>query len=186
MKKILISSTVFLALGIFSFINKKEKMIFPTINTVSLEGASVSLPEALKGKYSLLFLALDQQGIKDLSTWVKPVYNDLLHTNRDNSVVQKDEFNINTHFVILGEAMPQDLTKKLVDSLEAKHALDLTDKFLFASGTKQSLADALKVKNASTANGYLLDYKGVVVYKFEGVYSEAKLNKLEAILSDTK
>jgi hypothetical protein len=186
MKKIIVGAIVFLSIGYFSFIAKKEKMIFPKVQTVSLEGKQVMLPEDLKGKYTLLCVALDQKGIKDLSTWVKPIYTDLLHTKRDNSVVQKDEFNINTHFVILGEAMSQELTKQLVDSLEAKHALDLTDKFLFASGLKQELSDALKLKNSSTANGFLLDYKGTIVYRFEGSYSEGKLNKLESILSDTK
>lgn len=186
MKNVLHFAILLILMGFFSFISKKEKKIFPKINTVSLEGTNVVLPDAVKGKFALVCVALDKQGIADLSTWVNPIYTDLLHTQRNNSVVQKDEFNLNTHFVILGEAMSQEMTKNLIDSLEAKHELDLTDKFLFASGGKQDLIDALKIKNETTSNGYLLDYKGVIVYQFVGPYSEGALNKIEAIVSETK
>ena len=182
-------STVILLFGLLlgaSAVFKSEHPVFPSTRFTNLEGKIIPLPDSAKGKYSIVFTAVNRQGLDSLMTWVGPAYKTFVNPPQTNSVLVKTDYNVNLYYILATKGMPQNISGLLVDTLRRQNDLDLVSKVLLYNEPVQNLSSALKITDPNNVYTFLLDYNGKIVYTAPGAYSVKRLNKLTDILADTK
>jgi len=176
-----------LFIGIFilmSTVFKKEKVYFPQTVLVSMTGKTVNFPKDAKGKYSVVFVALNQKGADTMFTWVKPMYNALVMVKNNSAVLVEDQLDDNLYYIMAGKGVDRNISARVLDSLKKNHEMDIAENILYYGGVPDTLAASLKITQNDNLYGYVLNYNGVIVYGFSGGYTAAKWKAIKEILAD--
>ena len=181
MKKLALFVSIFI---LMSTVFKKEKVYFPKTTFISLTEKTVNLPADAKGKFTVVFVALNKKGIDTMFTWFKKMDTALVYTKNNNAVLVEDQLDDNLYFIIAGKNAGTNISGRVLDTLTKNKELDLKDNILFYAGVPDTLSTSLKISNPDKLSGYVLNYNGVIVYGFSGVYTETKWKALKEILAD--
>lgn len=166
MKRSISSLLFILFLGIAT---SSAQQSFPDLTGKTLAGQLVKFPTDIKGKFSLIGVALSIKAQDDLNTWVEPVYKSLV----DNIM-----FPINLYFI----PMTGDVKIMSQDKIEAKMKEQL-DTVLYKyvvvyPGQVSPYISPLKIQDKNKPYFFVVDPKGKIVYTTSGAYSDAKLEAI--------
>ena len=170
MKKILfaLSTFIFISAGVSKF---------PTLNCETLNGKKFSIPNDVKGKKSVIAIAMSAKAEKALREWNTPIYNTFIADGMGGMLGGK-MYDVNVCFVgmvhgiaKLATSEIRDRTKKVVDK-------KLYDYFMLTEQNVNDFINALNIKDTSEPLFFVLDSEGNIIYQTSGNYSDHKLNSL--------
>lgn len=155
--------------------NAQNKVSFPNIKGISLEGKEVSIP-VNNGKFSLIAIAFSRKAEDDLRRWLNPLYETFVHKEKNSNGFSPAEVNdVNFYFIplISGFKKFADDFKKGTDKEFWQYIVD-TEK----TDVKE-IHKKLELKTDDTPYFFILDQDGKVVEMQSGTYQSSKLDKLE-------
>ena len=158
----------------FPWLAIAEPYVFPSLTSSNLNGQEVSMPGGLAGERSnLVLVAFLQEQQKDVDTWLKPLpaiqqahpwfrYFELPTIKRMNGLVR---FFINNG-----------MKGGIPDKQQRERTITLYI-------DKEPFKKALGIVSESTIYAFLIDKSGKVLWRQEGLFTEAKGKSLEAALT---
>lgn len=168
---------IFTLLTFFSF--AQSGLVFPTLNGETLHKKNITIPDDVKGKYTLLGLAYSQKAEDDLKTWYIPAYNKFIA----KTGMMDDMYDVNIYFVPMFSGAKKVAKPKAMKELEKKSDSKIHPYVLFYAGDLSPYRDQLKMNSKSEPYFYLLDSAGRIVWTVSGDFKQEYFDNLETILS---
>ena len=175
---------VLLAFPLFSYSQKVVGKMFPSMETETHDDKVINLPEAGKGKYTLVGLAYSKKSEDDLNTWFNPIYQAFIHKSEKPSMFSSWAYDVNVYFVPMFTGV-----KASASSTAKKQASENVDPkllphLLFYKGDLKTYKDALGFDKKDVPYFFVLDQEGKIVYATTGAYTEEKMDDIETIVAE--
>jgi hypothetical protein len=156
--------------------------LFPAMEAETIDDKKVVLPEATKGKYTLLGLAYSKKSEDELNTWFSPVYNKFVR--KPEGLLAGMGYDVNVYFVPMFTGVNAAAT-----GTAKRKALKNTDPqllpyILFYKGELKPYKDALDFEKRDIPYFFVLDPNGKIVYATSGAFTEAKMDEVEESIPD--
>lgn len=154
---------------------------FPNFPTKKLTGQTFTLPDSVKGKYSIIGIAFSKKAEESLLTWYQPAYQTFIQKKK--TMFASEVYNVNTYFlaVITGanKISGEDIVKKIKENTQK----ELQPYVLTYIGEFASYKKTLNITESDEPYFFILDEKGVIVHITKGAYTAKKLEEVEAAVS---
>lgn len=170
-------AVLFLALPLRAQVIGKQ---FPDMVAQTAEDKNVSLPQATKGKYTLLGLAYSKKSEDELNTWFEPVFSKFIQ--KTEGLFAGMGYDVNVYFVPMFTGINAAATgmakKKAIKNVDPQ----LLPYILFYKGELKPYKDALGFDKRDIPYFFVLDPNGKIVHATSGSYSESKMNEVEKVI----
>ena len=170
MKKILF------VLSVFIFISSGVSK-FPTLNCETLNGKKVAIPDDVKGKKSVIAIAMSAKAEKALREWNTPIYNTLIADGMGGMLGGK-MYDVNVCFVGMVHGIAKLATSEIKERTKKVVNKKLYDNFMLTEQNVGDFMNALNLKNTDEPLFFVLDPEGNIIYQTSGTYSDTKLNSI--------
>jgi hypothetical protein len=151
--------------------------MFPTMETETVDDKKVSLPNDVKGKYTLLGLAYSKKSEDELNTWFEPVFSKFVQ--KASGLMAGMGYDVNVAFVPMFTGINAAATgtakKKALKNIDPQ----LLPYILFYKGELKPYKEALDFERRDIPYFFVLDPQGKIVHATSGAFSEAKMDKVE-------
>ncbi len=151
--------------------------IFPSMTAETVEDIKVTLPDDVKGKYTLLGLAYSKKSEDELNTWFEPVFSKFVQ--RTSGLLEGMGYDVNVYFVPMFTGINAAATgtakKKALKNMDPQ----LLPYILFYKGELKTYKEALDFERRDIPYFFVLDPFGKIVYATSGAFSEEKMDKVE-------
>jgi hypothetical protein len=154
---------------------------FPALEGESLVHGMINIPDDVKGKYTLIGLAVSKDAETQLKTWFNPIYQQLIK-KPDAKALFAMNYDVNVYFIPMLTGAKRPAYQAVMDKVEKEVDKPLHPHVLFFKGTLKEYKDALKIDDKDKPYLYLLDDEGKIIYSSSGGYSDAKLQKIIDLL----
>jgi hypothetical protein len=159
-----------------------EGQAFPQLTAETIDDLEVSLPDDVKGKYSLIGMAYSKKSEDDLNTWFSPVYNKFIR--EATGLFSSFQYDVNVYFVPMFTGVNAAATgtakKKVSKNLDER----LLPYILFYKGSLKPYKDALEFEKKDVPYLFVLDEEGTIIYATSGAYSDQKMTDIEEVLEE--
>ena len=156
---------------------------FPELSAETVDDKVVTIPKDVADKYTLVGLAYSKKAEKDLGTWMVPVYNTFVYKPEKPSMFASFAYDINVYiipmFTGVNAAAQGTVKKKAAAELDPK----LQNNILFYKGELKTFKKELEFDKKDVPYFFVIDKNGKIVYATSGIYSEAKMDEIESIVS---
>lgn len=154
---------------------------FEPITPKIMSGGTINIPNDVKGKHTLLFVAFSEKSKESLVTWAEPVWNTFMVENPLN--IEPYDVNLYLAIMLFGFAGKADaeVEKMVKKSLHP----DWHKYILLHKGSLKPYSDEPDFKKRHVANVFLFNSKGELIYRDAGDYTEEKLHKLEKAINES-
>ncbi|MCG8309536.1 MAG: hypothetical protein MI975_19225 [Cytophagales bacterium] len=158
---------------------------FPEMNTSTADGKVVDLPEDAKGRYTLLGLAFSKKSEDDLNTWMEPVFWKFIDKpeGKIDRLFGNYKYDVNAYFVPMFTGIKTAATKTAKKKALKKMDPRLIPSILFYKGKLKPYKESLDFQQKDIPYFFVLDEHGKIVYATSGRYSDAKMAKVEEVVS---
>lgn len=153
---------------------------FPELEAETVEDKVVVLPEATKGKFTLLGLAYSKKSEDDLNTWFSPVYNKFIREG--GGLFAGFGYDVNVYFVPMFTGINAAATGTAKNKAVKKIDPKLLPYILFYKGKLKPYKDALEFEKKDVPYFFVLDEEGKIIYATSGKFSENKMAEIEGVL----
>jgi len=154
--------------------------MFPNMEAETVEDKKVLLPEAAKGKYTLIGLAYSKKSEDELNSWFQPVFEKFIQ--KAGGLMAGFSYDVNVYFVPMFTGINAAATgtakRKALKSIDPQ----LLPYVLFYKGDLKPYKEALDFEKKDIPYFFVLDATGKIVYATSGRYSEAKMDKVEEVM----
>ena len=145
-----------------------------------MEDKKVKLPDATKGKYTLLGLAYSKKSEDELNSWFQPVFQKFIQKNK--GLFEGFAYDVNVYFIPMFTGVNAAATgtakKKAMKNVDP----NLLPYILFYKGELKSYKEALDFEKKDIPYFFVLDPEGNIVFATSGKYTSAKMEEVEAVL----
>lgn len=156
--------------------------IFPDMEAETADDKKVSLPNDVKGKYTLLGLAYSKKAEDELNTWFSPVYEKFVRKAQKGGLFEDMGYDVNVYFVPMFTGVNAAATgtakKKAIKNVDP----ELLPKILFYKGELKTYKEALDFEKKDTPYFFVLDPEGKIIHAVSGKFTQAKLDAVEEVL----
>ncbi|MCU0356005.1 MAG: hypothetical protein MUE95_00345 [Cyclobacteriaceae bacterium] len=153
---------------------------FPSMEAETVEDKVVTLPDATRGKYTLLGLAYSKKSEDELNTWFQPVFEKFIQQNK--GLFEGFGYDVNVFFVPMFTGVNAAATgtakRKALKNVDPQ----LLPYILFYKGDLKPYKDALDFEKKDIPYFFVLDKEGKIIYATSGKFSTAKLNAVEDVI----
>ncbi|MFN3839237.1 MAG: hypothetical protein ACK4RF_00895 [Cyclobacteriaceae bacterium] len=153
---------------------------FPVMEAETVEDKKVLLPDAAKGKFTLLGLAYSKKSEDELNSWFQPVFEKFIQKNK--GLFEGFGYDVNVYFVPMFTGVNAAATgtakRKALKNVDPQ----LLPYILFYKGELKPYKDALDFEKKDIPYFFVLDKDGKIIYATSGKYSTAKMNEVENVL----
>jgi hypothetical protein len=181
MKKLLVVLTVCIVLTDTANAQVVGK-VFPAMEAETVEDKKVNLPDAVKGKYTLLGLAYSKKSEDELNSWFQPVFQKFIQKNK--GLFEGFGYDVNVYFIPMFTGINAAATgtakKKALKNIDP----NLLPYILFYKGELKTYKDALDFEKKDIPYFFVLDKDGKILYATSGGYSQKKMDEVEAVLEE--
>ena len=154
--------------------------MFPDMEAETVEDKKVKLPEAAKGKYTLIGLAYSKKSEDELNSWFQPVFEKFIQ--KAGGLMSGFSYDVNVYFVPMFTGINAAATgtakRKALKNIDPQ----LLPYVLFYKGDLKPYKEALDFEKKDIPYFFVLDATGKIVYATSGRYSEAKMEKVEEVM----
>lgn len=181
MKKIL---TILATCTFYVTISNAQVMgkVFPAMDAETVEDKKINLPDATKGKYTLLGLAYSKKSEDELNTWFQPVFQKFIQKNK--GLFEGFGYEVNVYFIPMFTGINAAATgtakKKALKNIDP----NLLPYILFYKGELKPYKDALDFEKKDIPYFFVLDKEGKILYATSGTYSQKKMDEIEGVLEE--
>lgn len=171
MKKILFALILLCSLTGYS------QNVFPTLTCETLADKTLVIPNDVKGKRSVVCLAMSPKAEKMLRAWNNPLYTALFAEGM-GGLMGGNMYDAHLCFVgmlrgiaKLGLAEAKKQSKKEVEK-------KLYPNFMVSDDDVNTFMKSLNISDVKEPHFFILDAEGKILYHTQGEYSEQKMNEL--------
>lgn len=151
---------------------------FPTMESESLANELISIPEDLKGKFSIIGLAYSKASESDLKTWFEPAYNQFIYKPEKPSIFDFS-YDVHCYFIPMFTGAKRPAYQKVMKKLQKTIDRRLLPNVLFYQGTLKGYKEALGFnKGRDVPYFFVIDPDGKIVYTTYGRYTTAKMQEI--------
>lgn len=161
-----------------SFVTGHKGQLFPELSGETLNGKNITLPDDTKGKKTLIGMAYSKKAEEALMSWYQPVYDKFIA----KLGMFDGDYDINLYFVPMYIGLKQAAYDATIKELKTSNRKDLFPYILFYKGDLEPYRSALKMSDKSLPYFFVLDEKGNVIHSTSGVYTDKKMEDIEAVL----
>lgn len=180
MKKLFASITVYIVFA--SAINAQVGKMFPNMEAETVEDKKVNLPQAVKGKFTLLGLAYSKKSEDELNTWFQPIFQKFIQKNK--GIFEGFGYDVNVYFVPMFTGINAAATgtakKKALKNIDP----NLLPYILFYKGDLKPYKESLDFEKKDVPYFFVLDKDGKILYATSGSYSQKKMDEVEGVLEE--
>lgn len=177
MKAVLL--VLFASIAISSNAQVVGKM-FPAMEAETVEDKKVLLPDAAKGKYTLVGLAYSKKSEDELNSWFQPVFEKFIQ--KTGGVLADFSYDVNVYFVPMFTGINAAATgtakRKAMKNIDAQ----LLPYVLFYKGELKTYKEALDFEKKDIPYFFVLDETGKIVFATSGKYTPAKMSQVEDVI----
>ena len=157
---------------------------FPAIKGETLEGKTIEIPGDTKNKFTLVGMAYSKKSEAALNSWFEPVYFKFIHKSEQPSLFSSFAYDVHVFFIPMftgiKAAAEKTVRKKALKNFDER----LFPNVLFYKGELKPYKDALDFERKDTPYFFVIDKEGKIVYATSGVFTEEKLEAVEASIED--
>lgn len=180
MKQIIVF--VLLNAGLFSAQAQVVGKFFPDMITQTVDDKKISLPQDVKGKFTLLGLAYSKKSEDELNTWFNPIFGKFIQ--KPTGMMEGMGYDVNVYFVPMFTGINAAATgtakRKAMKNTDPK----LLPYILFYKGELKKYKDELNFDRKDIPYLFVLDADGKIVYATDGAYSNQKMDAIESAIDN--
>jgi hypothetical protein len=151
--------------------------MFPALSAETVEDKKVTLPDDVKGKYTLIGMAYSKKSEDELNSWFGPVFEKFIQ--KSNGLLSGFGYDVNVYFVPMFTGVNAAATgtakRKAAKNVDAQ----LLPYILFYRGELKSYKEALDFEKKDIPYFFVLDPQGKIVYATSGAYTDEKMDAVE-------
>lgn len=174
MKKLL-SAIICLFVGVI--LSAQTGSVFPNLEGESLAHGNVRIPRGIKGKHTLIGIALSKKSEDDLKGWFNPLYHHLIEGPAEGSLFAFN-YDVNVYFIPMLTGAKRPAYKAVMKKVEKDVDKRLHPHVLFYQGTLKEYKKALNIDDKDEPYFYLLDKEGKIIYATQGEFTQPKMQKI--------
>jgi hypothetical protein len=164
---------------LFLFIVSGAKsQTIPKITGETIDSKVMTLPEGLKGKYSLLCFASSMNAQPDLETWLDPVYQKFIA----KTGLMDDMFDVQVFFIPILTGTNVTFATSMKKKFKEQAQEDLRPHVLFCNENGKEILTALNMNNKDIPYFFLLNPEAKIIYKTNGKFSEEKFDAIDDLI----
>lgn len=171
MKKILVAVLMLTVYGV------QAQQMFPDLTCETLSDKMVHIPNDVKGKATVVCLAMSPKAEKTLRGWNNPLYNALI-ANGMGGLMGSRLYDANLCFVGMLKGIAKlglnETKKQAKQEVEKK----LHNNFMVSDDDVKALMKALNITDVKEPHFFVLDAEGKITYHTQGEFSQAKLDEI--------
>ena len=157
---------------------------FPAIKGETLEGKVIEIPRDTNDKFTLVGMAYSKKSESDLNSWFEPVYFKFIHKSEQPSLFSSFAYDVHVYFIPMftgvKAAAEKTVRKKALKNFDER----LFPNILFYKGQLKPYKDALDFERKDTPYFFVINKEGKIVYATSGMFTEEKLEEVEAAIDD--
>lgn len=154
--------------------------MFPSMEAETVDDKKIALPDASKGKYTLIGLAYSKKSEDDLNSWFQPVFEKFIQ--KTNGLLSGFAYDVNVYFVPMFTGINSAATgtakRKALKNIDPQ----LLPYILFYKGELKPYKEALDFEKKDIPYFFVLDATGKIVFATSGKYAEAKMSQVEEVI----
>ncbi|HTE33857.1 MAG TPA: hypothetical protein VK666_25925 [Chryseolinea sp.] len=154
--------------------------MFPSMEAETVDDKKVMLPDAAKGKYTLIGLAYSKKSEDELNSWFQPVFEKFIQKTK--GLMAGFAYDVNVYFVPMFTGVNAAATgtakRKALKNIDPQ----LLPYVLFYKGELKPYKEALDFEKKDIPYFFVLDASGKIVYATSGKYTEDKMDKVEEVM----
>lgn len=153
---------------------------FPDMVAQTADDKTVTVPQDIKGKYSLVGLAYSKKSEDELNTWFEPVFSKFIQKTK--GLMAGMGYDVNVYFIPMFTGINAAATgtakRKAIKNVDPQ----LLPFILFYKGDLKTYKEALDFDRKDIPYFFVLDPDGKIVYATSGAYSENKMDEVEKVI----
>jgi hypothetical protein len=158
-----------------SFVQAQQT--FPALNCETLSDKKVSIPQDVKGKITLVCLAMSPKAEKLLRAWNNPLYNTLIAEGMGGLMGSRM---YDAHLCLVG--MLKGMAKLGLNEAKKQSKKEIDkwqyDYFMVSNDDVKDLMKLLQISDVKEPHFFVLDANGTIKYHTQGEYSQTKLDEI--------
>jgi hypothetical protein len=153
------------------------QQVFPVVQCETLSDKTLNIPLDVKGKRTVVCLAMSPKAEKTLRAWNNPLYNSLLG-NGMGGLMGGRMYDANLCFVGMLKGVAKlglnEAKKQSKEKVEKK----MYDNFMVSDDDVRALMKQLDISDATEPHFYVLDADGKIIFHTYGEYTDKKLDSI--------
>jgi hypothetical protein len=154
--------------------------MFPAMEAETVEDKKVILPDAAKGKFTLIGLAYSKKSEDELNSWFQPVFEKFIQ--KTSGLLAGFSYDVNVYFVPMFTGVNAAATgtakRKAIKNIDPQ----LLPYVLFYKGELKPYKEALDFEKKDIPYFFVLDASGKIVFATSGKYTPAKMSQIEDVI----
>ena len=151
--------------------------MFPSMDAETVEDKKVNLPQATKGKFTLLGLAYSKKSEDELNSWFQPIFQKFIQKNK--GLFEDFGYDVNVYFVPMFTGVNAAATGTAKRKAAKNIDPQLLPYVLFYKGELKTYKKALDFEKKDIPYFFVLDPQGKIVFATSGKYSDSKMEAIE-------
>ncbi|MGC4023031.1 MAG: hypothetical protein QM734_14350 [Cyclobacteriaceae bacterium] len=156
--------------------------IFPNMTAETVDDKKITLPQDVKGKYTLLGLAYSRKSEDELNTWFNPVFNTFIQ--KVQGQMATFNYDVNVYFIPMFTGINAAATGTAKRKAMKKVDPKLLPYILFYKGELKKYKDELDFESRDIPYFFVLDADGKIVFATDGSFSDVKMESIEAVIEN--
>ncbi|HQW21934.1 MAG TPA: hypothetical protein PLI47_01440 [Bacteroidia bacterium] len=161
-----------------AFSLQAKSQVIEKISGKTIDQQHVTLPEDVKGKYTLLCFASSTKAQKDLESWLDPVYQKFIA----KTGLMDDMYDVNVFFIPLVRGGNEIFAEKMKSKFRETAQADLKPHVIFSESNTEQLLSALSMTRTEVPYLFLLDKEAKIIYRTNGAYTEEKFDTIDDLI----
>jgi hypothetical protein len=150
---------------------------FPKVVCETMNDQKVVIPDDVKGKKTVVAIAMSAKAEKALRAWNTPLYNSLIAEGM-GGLMGGRMYDANLCFVGMVRGIAKLATGEIKERTKKNTDKKLWDNFMITEQDVDEFIKVAQVKEKSEPQFFVLDKDGKIIYHTSGDYSDAKLNAI--------
>ncbi|MCH2199546.1 MAG: hypothetical protein MK081_12265 [Flavobacteriales bacterium] len=163
-------------LSVMSFAQKGEQ--FPELQGESLEGTQITIPTDTGDKITIVGMAYSKKSEATLKTWYEPMFDKFVLKRG----IMDHLYDVNFYFIPMYTGAKKAAYDVSIKKMKESNRKDLFPYLLFYKGSMDPYVDVLKMDKKDLPYLFIIDESGTIIYATKGLYSEKKMEEIEAAL----
>lgn len=159
------------------------QVVFPELRCETLADQTLTIPNSVRGKKTVVALAMSSKAEKELRAWNNPLYNALIAEGMGGLMGTRM---YDAHLCFVG--MLKGIAKLGLNETKKQAKREVEKKlyphFMVSDDDVVALMKILNIDNYKEPHFFVLDTKGNIIYHTQGTFSDQKLNEITEKLLD--
>ena len=150
---------------------------FPTLVCENMNDKKVTIPDDVKGRKTVVAMAMSAKAEKSLRAWNTPLYNSLIADGM-GGLMSGRMYDANLCFVGMVKGIAKLATSEIKERTKKNTDKKLHDNFMISDQNVNDFAKEVNIKDTGEPQFFVLDANGKIIYHTSGNYTDDKLNAI--------